>query len=141
MRQGVAGVPTITEWVVSQLSEQVPGGGGSLGLDLRFYSFAQWASLSASLQRANHSLVGPETNLVDAVWGSARPACPSSPLRTLDDYYTGRGWWDKVNQAISGTEHLLVVSELDDVAWLLNLRALEVRSAFDVCFLIYNDSY
>ena len=128
MRQGVAGVPSITEWVVSQLSEQVPSGRGSLGLDPRLYSFAQWASLSVSLQRANHSLVGLETNLVDVVWANDRPACPSSPLRTLNENYTGRGWWDKVNEAISGTEHLLVVSELDDIAWLLNLRALDVRS-------------
>ena len=129
MRQGVAGVPSISEWVVSQLSDQAPGGGGSLGLDPRLYSFARWASFSESLQRANHTLVGLETNLVDVVWDSARPACPNSPLRTLDNRYTGRGWWEKVKEAISGTEHLLVVSELDDIAWLLNLRALDVRSS------------
>lgn len=130
MRQGVPGVPSVSEWVVSQLSNMNPSGNGTFGLDPRLSSFPQWASLSATMQRSNHSLVGLEQNLVDVVWGSSRPACPSSQLQILEDKYTGRSWWEKVKQAITGTERLelLVVSELDDIAWLLNLRGLDVRT-------------
>lgn len=132
-RDGAPGEPTLIDWIVSLLPT---GGGAIVGGDPRYFLVGQWGRISDLLTAANHSLVGPETNLVDLVWGSDRPACPNSPLRVLDTSYTGRNWTQKVKIISERLDDpnikadVLVVEELDEVAWLLNLRGQDVCNTF-----------
>ncbi|KAF4522939.1 hypothetical protein B566_EDAN012634 [Ephemera danica] len=73
-----------------------------------------------------------EGNLVDEVWGTARPPYPTEAAFTLNETrYTGLTWCEKLAAVASkvrdsgATAH--VVSALDEVTWLLNVRAHDIE--------------
>ena len=127
MKDGLPTTPTITDWLMSQL----PPAGGAIGLDPRLYSSAQWETLEAKLRSFRHTLVASEHNLVDEVWHE-RPPRPNTALRLLEARFAGVGWPEKVKQVcekLEATEvkaEAIVVTALDDIAWLLNMRAQDV---------------
>ena len=72
-------------------------------------------------------------NLVDPVWGSAQPARPErpkNPVFVLDVKYAGRAHTEKLGHVRQELEkpkaRALVVTMLDEVAWLFNLRGSDV---------------
>jgi Xaa-Pro aminopeptidase len=66
-------------------------------------------------------------NLIDPIWGDARPAIPTSPFRAHPLEYAGVSVADKVSKIRGEMEtkkaSLAVFCTLDDVAYLLNVRA------------------
>ena len=68
-----------------------------------------------------------EMNLVDGIWGSDRPAIPTSPFRVHPIEYAGQSVTEKVGIIREAMKEkratLSVFSALDDVAYLLNVRA------------------
>jgi len=77
-------------------------------------------------------LVPTETNLVNDNWAD-RPSCPSNPIHGLPVAFAGKSVADKlvdVRQALTDEgASALVVSELEEVAWLLNLRGADLPQA------------
>lgn len=69
-------------------------------------------------------------NYVDLVWGSARPERPKNPVFALDVNYAGKGHTDKLGHIRQELEkqkaRAFVVSMLDEVAWLFNLRGSDI---------------
>lgn len=67
------------------------------------------------------------SNLIDPIWGKDRPAIPTSPFRVHPLEYSGVSVADKVAKIRSQMESkkatLAVFCTLDDVAYLLNIRA------------------
>ena len=63
---------------------------------------------------------------MDAVWGDDRPAFPTAPLRVHAAAFAGKSVEDKLadirEELESGDVDYLVVSPLDEVAWLFNVR-------------------
>lgn len=72
----------------------------------------------------------PVPNLVDMVWED-RPARPASKLKVLTTKTTGRTHSEKIQQLRQDLEKKgvagFVVSGLDEVAWLFNLRGSDVH--------------
>lgn len=66
-------------------------------------------------------------NLVDPVWGDARPPIPTAPFQVHPLEYAGKTYQEKVEEIRKEMESkkatLAVFSTLDDVAYLLNVRA------------------
>lgn len=71
-----------------------------------------------------------DKNLVDPVWGAARPARPKNAVYALDVKYAGRGHSEKLGHVRQELEkqkaRALVVTMLDEVAWLFNLRGSDI---------------
>ena len=69
-------------------------------------------------------------NLVDIVWGEQRPARPSQPATVLDIEFSGKSSLDKQAQIADKLKDVefeaLLVTALDDVAWLTNLRGTDI---------------
>ena len=69
-------------------------------------------------------------NLVDPVWGSLRPQRPKNPAFALDAKYAGRAHMEKLGHVRQELEkqkaRALVVTMLDEVAWLFNLRGSDI---------------
>ena len=75
----------------------------------------------------------PQTNLIDVVWAKdspPRPSRPNNPVIALDVKFAGRSSADKIAEL---REHLKtkgfsahVVTALDEVAWLFNLRGSDI---------------
>jgi len=134
MKGGTKGVPTLQDWLV----QHVPAG-GKVGIDAFVHTQAEAEGLAAALEDAGKSLVAVDGNLVDAVWGSDRPAAPTAPLRVHALKWAGETAQDKVKRVFAdaearGTDAMLVTA-LDEVGWLLNLRGSDV--SFNPVFLSY----
>ena len=73
-------------------------------------------------------LVTSHSNLVDPIWGDSRPEVPSSPFRVHPLEYAGVSVEDKVSKIRKEMKEkkasLSVFCTLDDVAYLLNVRAM-----------------
>ncbi len=77
-------------------------------------------------------------NLVDQVW-TTRPAPPQAPLIVLENKYAGQSFETKIEsiQASLTSKNCwgIVVSALDEIAWLFNLRGSDI--AFNPVFHSY----
>ncbi len=89
---------------------------------------------STALSKAKVRFVGVEENLVDKIWGefeSPVPEMPANPVYLLSEQYHGRLSPLKVSDVTAELKrknaHGLVVTALDEVAWLLNLRGSDIE--------------
>ncbi|XP_067393152.1 xaa-Pro aminopeptidase 1 isoform X1 [Emydura macquarii macquarii] len=125
MRMGLKDTPTQEDWLVSVLPE-----GSKVGVDPFIIPDDQWKRMSKALKGAGHVLVPVKENLIDAIWVD-RPQRPCKPLMTLDLSYTGLGWKEKMAavraKMVERKVPWLVVTALDEVAWLFNLRGFDVE--------------
>lgn len=87
--------------------------------------------LAESLQRklkafGAHFMPVPE-NLVDLVWANEKPMRSTDPIYLLDLKYSGESANSKIKRIQNHLEQTgathLVISALDEIGWLLNLRA------------------
>lgn len=87
-------------------------------------------SLKKSLFPKESKLVLLDKNLVDIVWGDARPPRPQSKVFPLDTKYSGEPFQEKIQrlrEEIKAKDaKAIVVNMLDEVAWLFNLRGGDV---------------
>ncbi|ONM52316.1 Metallopeptidase M24 family protein [Zea mays] len=126
MRSGNHGVPTTSEW----LNDVLPSG-CRVGIDPFLFSFDAAEELKDSIANKNHELVLVQgMNLVDEIWGDARPNPPKEPTRVHDIKYAGIDVPSKLSfirsQLAENGCDAVVISMLDEVAWLLNMRGSDV---------------
>ncbi|KAH8333677.1 hypothetical protein KR059_002320, partial [Drosophila kikkawai] len=134
MKQGLSGVPSIGVWLAQNLTA-----GSFVGVDPRLMSFREWQTIETQLISAGIKLVPVEDNLVDKVWGNEQPAQNANPIDTLKLQFAGmtiaRKWEDVRQQMKQKSVDALVVSALDEIAWLLNLRGSDIE--FNPVFFSY----
>ncbi|GAA0150319.1 protease [Lithospermum erythrorhizon] len=128
MRAGNLGVPTTSEWLNSILSP-----GCRIGIDPFLFSFDAAEELKNSISRRNHELVYLyDFNLVDEIW-EGRPDPPKKPVRLHDMKFAGQDVSSKLASVRSELTNVgasaVVISMLDEVSWLLNLRGSDVSHA------------
>ncbi|XP_031260687.1 aminopeptidase P2-like isoform X2 [Pistacia vera] len=126
MRSGNLGIPTISEWLNSVL---VPG--GRVGIDPFLFSSAAAEELKEAIGQKNHELVYLyDFNLVDAIWKESRPKPPNKPIRVHDLKYAGLDVASKLSslrsELVDAGSSAIIISMLDEIAWLLNLRGSDV---------------
>ncbi|NWR61295.1 XPP1 aminopeptidase, partial [Bucorvus abyssinicus] len=125
MKMGLKDTPTQEDWLVSVLPE-----GSKVGVDPFIIPADQWKRMSKALRSAGHDLVPVKENLIDTIWTDCPPR-PCKPLITLDLSYTGVSWRDKIVALRSKMAERkvlwFVVTALDEVAWLFNLRGSDVE--------------
>ncbi|KQK20408.1 hypothetical protein BRADI_1g54327v3 [Brachypodium distachyon] len=126
MRSGNHGVPTTIEW----LNDVLPSG-CRIGIDPFLFSFDAAEELKDAIANKNHELIMiSDFNLVDEIWGESRPEPPKEPVRVHDIKYAGIDVPSKLSYvrselAENGCESV-VISMLDEIAWLLNMRGSDV---------------
>lgn len=123
MKMGEEGVPTLAEYLADKLPE-----GSALGFDGRCVS-AKWAMKTEQLLSSKKIELMPSLDLVGEIWED-RPPLPVGRAWVLDDKYTGRSASDKldaVRRAMAEYDaNAHVLTSLDDIAWLLNLRGTDI---------------
>ncbi|KAM3704874.1 hypothetical protein ACJW31_03G039000 [Castanea mollissima] len=104
-----------------------------LALILEQFLFSSDAAeeLKQAIAMRNHELVYlHDLNLVDEVWGESRPKPPKKPIRIHDLKYAGLDVASKLSslrsELVDAGSSAIVISVLDEVAWLLNLRGSDV---------------
>ncbi|KAK7009131.1 xaa-Pro aminopeptidase 1-like isoform X1 [Biomphalaria glabrata] len=125
MKQGLPDTLTESKW----LNKVLPVG-GRIGCDPKLLSVDKWKPLRKELKSFGHELISVEDNLVDFIWES-RPDPPNSELIVLSDEETGSSWQNKIKlvreKMSEENASALVVSALDELAWLFNMRGADVR--------------
>lgn len=96
----------------------------------QLHSAASARSLRTTLASGGQKLVSLTDNLVDRVWGAARPAPPQAPIRVHAMQWAGVTVVAKLaslrREMRKAGADVLVVAQLDEVAWLLNMRGADV---------------
>jgi Xaa-Pro aminopeptidase len=69
-------------------------------------------------------------NLVDSVWGTSKPARPNEKVIVLDVEYAGKKFESKIEDLRKELDKKksvgIVISMLDEIAWLFNLRGSDI---------------
>lgn len=130
----------IEEWIATNLPKS-----SVVGVDGRTISVGAMKRFRNSLATSNPRMISlmcmpaDTPNLVDIVWGAARPAIPASTIFAHDTCYAGAPVTAKLADTRAKMAErdvtLLIVTALDQVAWLLNLRASDIE--FNPVFLSY----
>ncbi|RDW89420.1 putative aminopeptidase P [Coleophoma cylindrospora] len=126
LKQGLQDVPTWQEWSAEQAE-----GGKTVGVDPTVISAPDARKLAEKIKkRGGKDLVAIEENLVDMVWGENRPPRPSEPVKELALHFAGRDIKSKLEDLRKELEKKkssgFIVSMLDEIAWLFNLRGNDI---------------
>ncbi len=138
-KMGVEGVPTLLEYLTDALGE-----GQVLAVDGMVTATSTMKELQAALAKKGASV--KSVDLVEGNWPD-RPAVPASEAFLLDEVYAGRSTADKLAdlraELAKQEAGAMVVCRLDSVAWLLNLRAIDLDNtpfALAYCFVTPDDA-
>lgn len=149
LKQGVAGYPTWQEWVVAKVQKEVelskyvcPTSFGAIGVDPRLVDVSTGLDLKERCFNGNVQFVTDiETNLIDEVMKLDHyvPSYSDSLLFHHDLKYSGESTVSKLVRLRKFMAEqkcfALVISQLEEVAWLLNLRGDDIE--FNPVFFSY----
>ena len=123
MKENMGNDPTIHEWLQQVLEED-----SVIAIDGRLYS-AQAANQLERFCGENGFMLVTEFYPADRIWAD-RPARPSEAAYVHDVKYAGEEATDKIERLLEVLESndatAMLVTALDDIAWLLNLRGNDV---------------
>jgi len=112
------------DWCITHLSP-----GQTVGCDFWCISFGQLASFDAKLKEAG-LILKDCGDLLQEVWTS-RPSLPKSPVYQFEDRFAGESRESKLQrmrlEMKKRKANYLLISALDEVAWMLNLRGTDVH--------------
>ncbi len=123
-KSGEPGVAEYPEWLVEVLEE-----GSVVSFDRMSLSLSSARAVESCL--SPHDIaVKPGDDLFEEIWED-RPPLPRSPLQMYDARFAGASRGEKLSAVRTrmqeaGADHH-IISTLDDIAWLLNVRGADVR--------------
>ena len=136
MRESDIECPTIPQWLRKQLtvnSLQLT----QVAVNPEMYSVNGYRALKAELAEGGIELVSMD--LISPLWTGNRPAIPTSLLYEYEEKYAGesvKSKLERVRQALKEKHcEALVVSALDEIGWLLNIRGKDVD--YTPCLISY----
>ena len=120
---GMPEVVDYPQWLANQMSA-----GSRVGVDARLLALTAFRRAGRLLQHSGAEISAGD-DLVGEIWPD-RPPLPSGRAFLLEDRYSGKPRREKLLQLrgtleVQGITHYLL-STLDDIAWLLNLRGSDV---------------
>lgn len=122
------GIEDAVERKLAELARE----GTVIGFEPDRYSLVDFAKLRAVLERKDARLAAPEPNLVSRVRGDGGRA-KSGRLEVIPDALTGESSLAKLARVREVLERSMLsgvmLTRLDEIAWLLNLRAYEIDYA------------
>ena len=138
MKLKVEGTPSISEWLVGELTMETSGGTDGdvcsssfeVGLDGMVNSYHDTMDLIGALRKTAGITVRTNFDPLEQIW-TDRPSIPENPVEIQPLQYAGETLASKVSR-IRGAlcqHHAdgMLVSALDDIAWTLNLRGTDVH--------------
>lgn len=124
-KMGEPGVPTVQEWLTEHLHA-----GQVLGFDGRTMMLETGRSLERAMTGCGVTLIY-DRDLVGEIWKD-RPALSTAPAWELSATYVGRTRKDKLAALRQDVKKAggdcYILTSLDDLAWLLNIRGNDVES-------------
>lgn len=125
MKESLPTTPTQGAWLCKNLPQ-----GSRVGANPYVMALNRWRPLQEQLQQAGHSLVAVENDLVAEMWPD-RPSRPCNPVKVLPIKYCGKSTAEKLVDVRKSMKEasatVLLLTALDEVAWLLNMRGTDIE--------------
>lgn len=127
MKLRVEGTPSVSQWLASELSTYDKA---VVGLDGNVNSFAEVAAMEQELATKGNITVRTDVDPMAELW-TDRPVIPDNMVSLHPLEYSGESTSSKISRV---RKHLLdcgadglLVTALDEIAWVLNLRGSDVH--------------
>ncbi|MFL0245720.1 aminopeptidase P family protein [Candidatus Clostridium stratigraminis] len=122
-RMSDPGVPSYTEWLKEVLKE-----GSTVGFDGSVFS-VDMVSIMENEFKAKKISLKTDLDLIDELWKN-RPEIPKGPIFIHEAKYAGKSRVEKLkvvrNEMKNAGANYYLLTSLDDIAWLLNIRGNDV---------------
>lgn len=127
MKVGMPNVPDTLEWIKNNLTR-----GQRVGIDPWLLTAASVLAMRKTLHANGIEVVDITSNPVDTIWSTYnRPAYPSQPIEVLPLNRTGLSHQDKIELVVGELNKqnavAIIISMLDEIAWLFNIRGSDVE--------------
>lgn len=122
-KENIPGEPTVLEWLGEVLDEDAV-----VGVDGRLFSLIE-ANRIEMFCAQNGFMFTPDFRAAEAIW-TDRPARPMNPAFVHDEALAGEDVDSKISRVVDALDAAdadgLLITALDEIAWLLNLRGSDV---------------
>lgn len=122
-KENIPGEPTVLEWLGEVLDEDAV-----VGVDGRLFSLIE-ANRIEMFCAQNGFMFAPDFRAAEAIW-TDRPARPMNPAFVHDEALAGEDVESKISRVVDALDAAdadgLLITALDEIAWLLNLRGSDV---------------
>ena len=122
-KENIPGEPTVLEWLGEVLDEDAV-----VGVDGRLFSLIE-ANRIEMFCAQNGFMFAPDFRAAEAIW-TDRPARPMNPAFVHDEALAGEDVDSKISHVVDALDAAdadgLLITALDEIAWLLNLRGSDV---------------
>ena len=130
MRESDIDCPSVAQWLTKEGERlKVKGERFVVGVNPEMFSVNDFQELKEKLESFNFQL--SSFNLIQPIWTEGRPAIPSDKLYAYPADYAGETVESKLARmreklaAMHGDS--MIISALDEIAWLLNIRGNDVE--------------
>jgi Xaa-Pro aminopeptidase len=133
MKSGEKGVPSLVQHLT-----KLPRG-STVGIDSSLHAATEVLEMKKCLENKGILMSSVKVNPIDEIWGEIQPSMPISQVRTHPPRYAGQSISEKISsikrklfdsELMSSTNELqnvvLVLTELDEIAWTFNIRGGDV---------------
>jgi len=115
-KSGLTGVPSYKEWLSSEIGNE------SVAVNASLFSISEWSDLSEKLNIVDNSGF-------ESIWSNRPPLC-SSKIFIHDEKFSGQSTASKIGKIKTILKEngadLAIVSSLEDIAWLANIRGADI---------------
>jgi len=122
MKQGLSETPEMISWLSTELKS-----GEKVGVNPQMFSLNAYASMKNDLEMSGIELVSAD--LFAEIWKN-RPTLPKNPFFVFDVKYSGKSTTEKLETLRAEMKKtradVFILSALDDIAWLFNIRGNDV---------------
>lgn len=122
-KENIPGEPTVLEWLGEVLDEDAV-----VGVDGRLFSLIE-ANRIEMFCAQNGFMFAPDFRAAEAIW-TDRSARPMNPAFVHDEALAGEDVDSKISRVVDALDAAdadgLLITALDEIAWLLNLRGSDV---------------
>ncbi|KAK5116794.1 hypothetical protein LTR62_007468 [Meristemomyces frigidus] len=131
LKQGLQDVPTWQEWTIDRAAANDDHSGLTVGVDPTTITAPDGRKLGEKIKKkGGKGLVGIAENLIDQVWAKQKPARPNNAAKVLGLESAGKPYPEKIEELRKELDKKkaagFVVSMLDEIAWLFNLRGSDI---------------
>ena len=124
MKDGLPETPSITEWLCRQLSK-----GETVGIDGDVFTMAEIEEMKTAFEKAG-ILLRTDLDPAEELW-TDRPPIPRNKVEIQPLQFAGESAESKIERVRQALREQkaegILISQLDEIAWLLNLRGSDVH--------------
>ena len=122
MKLKIAGTPSIPEWIKSELPE-----GGTVAIDEDLFTYSEYKGYMSALDPLKVEMI---SDPFDEIW-EGRPSLEFHSVECMPESVSGESVISKRERLCAalgvGTPFAYVVTALDEIAWLCNIRGCDVE--------------